>query len=141
MDEFNRWEHVMTLLDPSPAVSRCAPSHLRDPDPTRLRHRDDAPPASSGGARRRCAIVDAERQTDSSVLISWSDPTRCRYDEQRWISAKSRTLGRCALTGITIHTGDAIYKPQWRGSKRPANYREVILASELERFIAGLSRS
>ncbi|MFJ1211717.1 DUF3331 domain-containing protein [Burkholderia pyrrocinia] len=125
MDEFNRWEHVMTLLDPSPAASRCAPPHLRDPD----------------AVRRRCAIVAAERQTDSSVLISWSDPTRCRYDEQRWISAKSRALGRCALTGITIHTGDAIYKPQWRGAKRPANYREVILASELDRFIVRLSRS
>ncbi|WGY73548.1 DUF3331 domain-containing protein [Burkholderia cepacia] len=141
MDEFNRWEHVMTLLDPSPAASRCMPQLSRGPDAARRRHRDDAPPASSAGVRRRCAIIAAERQTDSSVLVSWSDPTRCRYDEQRWISAKSRALGRCALTGMTIHTGDAIYKPQWRGSKRPANYWEVILASEMDRFIGRLSRA
>ncbi|KUY83421.1 DUF3331 domain-containing protein [Burkholderia sp. RF4-BP95] len=141
MNAFNRWEHVMTLLDPSPAVSRSALSQLRDADAARRRHRDEAPPASSGDARRRCAIVAVERQTDSSVLISWSDPTRCRYDEQRWISAKSRSAGRCALTGTTIRTGDAIYKPQWRGAKRPANYREAILASELDRFIVRLPRS
>ncbi|WP_205189158.1 DUF3331 domain-containing protein, partial [Burkholderia sp. LMG 13014] len=73
--------------------------------------------------------------------FSWSDPTRCRYDEQRWISAKSRSIGRCALTGQTIHTGDAIYKPQWRGANRPANYWEVILAPELDRFIVRLAHS
>ncbi|RQR27401.1 MULTISPECIES: DUF3331 domain-containing protein [unclassified Burkholderia] len=141
MDAFDRWEHVMTLLDPSPGASRCASSNLRDRDIARRRHRDDARGASSGGARRRCAIVAIERQTDSSVLVSWSDPTHCRYDEQRWISAKSRSLGRCALTGQPIRTGDAIYKPQWRGSKRPANCWEAILASELDRFIVRMSRS
>ncbi|WP_321926065.1 DUF3331 domain-containing protein [Burkholderia sp. BCC1998] len=141
MDAFNRWEHVMTLLDPSAAARRHAPPPLRDPDAACRRHRDEVPAASSDGMRRRCAIVAAERQTDSSVLISWSDPTRFRYDEQRWISAKSRGLGRCALTGITIRAGDAIYKPQWRGAKRPANYRDVILTAELNRFIARLPRS
>ncbi|AOI67226.1 hypothetical protein WS98_13255 [Burkholderia territorii] len=141
MNAFNRWEHVMTLLDPSPAAVHGALSLLRDSDAARRRHRDEAPPASSGDARRRCAIVAVERQTDSSVLISWSDPTRCRYDEQRWISAKSRALGRCALTGTTVRPGDAIYKPQWRGAKRPANYREVIIASELDRFIVRLSHA
>ncbi|RQZ09268.1 DUF3331 domain-containing protein [Burkholderia sp. Bp9031] len=141
MDAFDRWEHVMTLLDPSPGASCRASSPLRDREVARHRHRDDARGASSGAARRRCAIVAIERQTDSSVLVSWSDPTYCRYDEQRWISAKSRSLGRCALTGQPIRTGDAIYKPQWRGSKRPANCREAILASELDRFIVGMSRS
>lgn len=141
MDAFNRWEHVMTLLAPSPAASCGAPSNLRDPVAARRRHRDDPPPASSGDVRRRCAIVATERQTDSSVLVSWSDPTRCRYDEQRWISARSRALGRCALTGMTIRPGDAIYKPQWRGAKRPANYREMILAAELDRFVIRFARS
>ncbi|KVE76352.1 DUF3331 domain-containing protein [Burkholderia cepacia] len=141
MDAFDRWEHVMTLLDPSPAARHCAPSLVRDPDTARRRHCNDASAASSGGVRRRCAIIAAERQTDSSVLVSWSDPTRCRYDEQRWISAKSRALARCALTGTTIRPGDAIYKPQWRGAKRPANYREVILATEMDRFIGRQSRS
>ncbi|WP_278651131.1 DUF3331 domain-containing protein [Burkholderia lata] len=141
MDAFDRWEHVMTLLDPPPGTSRCAPLNLRDRDAARRRHRDDVSCPSSGDTRRRCAIVAVERQTDSSVLVSWSDPTRCRYDEQRWISAKSRSLGRCALTGQTIRTGDAIYKPQWRGSRRPANCWEAILASELDRFIVRLSRS
>ncbi|MFP3507133.1 DUF3331 domain-containing protein [Burkholderia sp. SIMBA_062] len=141
MDTFDRWEHVMTLLDPSSGASRCASLNLRDRDAARRRHRDDVRGASIGGARRRCAIVAVERQTDSSLLVSWSDPTHCRYDEQRWISAKARSPGRCALTGLPIRAGDAIYKPQWRGAKRPANCWEAILASELDRFIVRLSRS
>ncbi|WP_201326632.1 DUF3331 domain-containing protein, partial [Burkholderia sp. E168m23] len=62
-------------------------------------------------------------------------------DEQRWISAKARRLARCALTGQPIRVGDAIYKPQWRGEKRPANCREMVLATALEQFVARQSRA
>ncbi|MPV57442.1 hypothetical protein CFB46_31180 [Burkholderia sp. HI2761] len=145
MDAFNRWEHMITSLRPSPAASlRMMPMpRERTADGSRRPHRDDAPMPSSGDVRRRCAIIAVERQTDSSMLVSWSDPTRCRYDEQRWISAKARGpgLGRCALTGQPIRTGDAIYKPQWRGEKRPANCREMILATALEQFVARQSRA
>ncbi|AOL08379.1 MULTISPECIES: DUF3331 domain-containing protein [Burkholderia] len=138
MDAFNRWEHMITSLGPSSmAVVRSMPMpRARQADGPRRGHRGDAPTPSSGDNRRRCAIVTAERQTDSSMLVSWSDPTHCRYDEQRWISAKARGLGRCALTGMPIRVGDAIYKPQWRGAKRPANCREMILASALDVFAA-----
>ena len=104
MDAFNRWEHMITSLGPSSmAVVRSMPMpRARQADGPRRGHRGDAPTPSSGDNRRRCAIVTAERQTDSSMLVSWSDPTHCRYDEQRWISAKARGLGRCALTGMPI---------------------------------------
>ena len=140
MDAFNRWEHMITLLGPLPVAAIRPLPRARQLDGSRPRHRGDAPTPSSGDARRRSAIVAAERQTDSSFLVSWSDPTYCRYDEQRWISAKARGLGRCALTGQPIRAGDAIYKPQWRGAKRPANCREMILASALDQFAVRLSR-
>ncbi|KAB0642737.1 DUF3331 domain-containing protein [Burkholderia latens] len=138
MDAFNRWEHMITSLRPSPAASvRMMPMpRERTADGSRRAHADDAPTPSSGDMRRRSAIVAVERQTDSSMLVSWSDATRCRYDEQRWISAKARGPGRCALTGQRIRAGDPIYKPQWRGAKRPANCREMILADALERFVS-----
>ncbi|MGD3894776.1 DUF3331 domain-containing protein, partial [Xanthomonas citri pv. citri] len=133
-------------------VARTATRHRR-PDAAAAAHARDgrlASPASgrcAGAVERRrappqrSAIVAVERQTDSSMLVSWSDPTRCRYDEQRWISAKARRLARCALTGQPIRVGDAIYKPQWRGEKRPANCREMVLATALEQFVARQSRA
>ncbi|KVZ49493.1 DUF3331 domain-containing protein [Burkholderia ubonensis] len=131
MNPFDRWDQMISLLDPLlGAGCGLAP---------RGRHWDDAPIPSSGAGRRRSAIIAAERHTESSVLVSWSDPTRCRYDEQRWISSKSRALGRCALTGQPIRAGDPIYKPQWRGAKRPANCREMILASALDQYVIGQS--
>ncbi|HHL4080643.1 MULTISPECIES: DUF3331 domain-containing protein [unclassified Burkholderia] len=143
MDAFNRWEHMITSLGPLPVAGvRMLPMpRARETDGSRRPHRDDAPVPSSGDVRRRSAIVAVERQTDSSMLVSWSDPTRCRYDEQRWICAKARRLARCALTGQPIRIGDAIYKPQWRGEKRPANCREMVLATALEQFVARQSRA
>ncbi|KAG8153768.1 DUF3331 domain-containing protein [Burkholderia catarinensis] len=135
MDEFNRWEQMITLLGAPPAAGFRMITSGRGAGGISRPHRDAGPVPSSGSLRRRSSIVTAERQTDSSVLVSWSDPTRCRYDEQRWISAKCRRSGNCALTGQAIHTGDAIYKPQWRGERRPANSAEMILAVEMERFI------
>ncbi|MBN3816434.1 DUF3331 domain-containing protein [Paraburkholderia sp. Se-20369] len=131
MDAFNRWERVMTLLDP-----HLDAGHWMAP---RGRDRDDVSMPSSGGPHRSSAIIAAERHTRSSVLVSWSDPTHCRYDEQRWIIARARALGHCALTGHVIRDGDAIYKPQCRGAKRPANCREMVLASAIDQFFPLLS--
>ncbi|MDR0241704.1 MAG: DUF3331 domain-containing protein [Burkholderia sp.] len=141
MNAFNRWEHMLTSLWPSPAAGLRLMPRATDTDGSRRLHRNDASMPSSGAARRRSAILAAERQTDSSVLVSWSDPTRCRYGEQRWISAKARARGCCALTGQPIRIGDAIYKPQWRGAKRPANCGEMILASALHHFAARQSHA
>ncbi|MGU7772672.1 DUF3331 domain-containing protein [Burkholderia sp. MR1-5-21] len=138
MNAFNRWERMVTDLCPPPDAGRRMLPHGRDASSSRA-SRAAAPVPSSGRSHSRTSIVAVERQTDSSVLVSWSDPTRCRYDEQRWISAKSRLRGCCALSGQVIHTGDAIYKPQWRGGKRPANCTEMILATELDRLVVRMT--
>ncbi|KVN97870.1 hypothetical protein WK56_08845 [Burkholderia ubonensis] len=140
MNELSRWARMITLLDPSAAAGRALPASIPDANGAGRRHRNVAPVPSSGDARRRATVVAAERQTGSSVLLSWSDPTRFRYDEQRWISAKSRISSCCALSGKGIRIGDAVYKPQWRGAKRPANGADMILATELDGLIARLAR-
>ncbi|KVP93601.1 hypothetical protein WJ95_05625 [Burkholderia ubonensis] len=140
MNELSRWARMITLLDPSDAAGRALPASILDANGAGRRHRNVAPVPSSGDARRRATVVAAERQTGSSVLLSWSDPTRFRYDEQRWISAKSRISSCCALSGKGIRIGDAVYKPQWRGAKRPANGADMILATELDGLIARLAR-
>jgi hypothetical protein len=134
MNDYDRWARMITPLAASSEARGWMPSS-DELGAARHRHSDVAPMASSGSARRRNAIIAVERQTGSSVLVSWSDSTRCRYDEQRWVRGKSRRRGFCAVSGRTIAVGDSIYKPQLRGT-RPANGAEMVLASELERLIA-----
>ena len=76
-----------------------------------------------------------ERLSATSVAVSWQDATRCRYDEQVWISCRARLKGRCALSGEPIRRDDAIYKPRVRAAM-PANAAAMILASVIEHLPA-----
>lgn len=76
-----------------------------------------------------------ERLSDTSVSVRWRDATRCRYDDQIWISCRARSGGRCALSGATIRRHDFVYKPRTR-SVVPANANAMILASLVERVPA-----
>jgi hypothetical protein len=92
---------------------------------------------SSGGVwakRGSIAVQAVERQNDRAMLVSWSDATRGRFADQRWVSAKSRCAGRCVLTGGVIRRGDPVYKPQRRGPSRTAIGAGMILAVALERL-------
>jgi hypothetical protein len=79
-------------------------------------------------------VVAVEKQSDRSMLISWSDATRGHFSEQRWVSATARTSGLCALTGHAIRRGDSVYRPQRRGALCPVNCSGMILAAVLERM-------
>jgi hypothetical protein len=76
-----------------------------------------------------------ERLSDTSVSVRWRDATRCRYDDQIWISCRARSGGRCALSGTPIRRHDFVYKPRTR-SVVPANANAMILASLVERVPA-----
>jgi hypothetical protein len=139
MNEFSRWDRIIALLKPQPEAWQ-----LTMPESTMFGPmRDDAAKTiagrarhtSKGAASRRTSVIAVEKQTGSSMLVSWSDSTRCRYIDQRWINAKSRSSGYCALSGRPIHPGDWVYKPQWCREHRPANFGEMILAAELERTV------
>ncbi|WP_081436601.1 DUF3331 domain-containing protein [Burkholderia lata] len=133
MNESDRWEQMLTLLISPTKVDHGELSIGRNTD--RASRRNLASIPSSSSTCCPTPIVAVERQTGSEVLVSWHDPTRCRYDEQRWTSAKARGRGTCALSGRLIRIGDEIYKPLWRGAKPPANASAMIIATELERFI------
>jgi len=76
-------------------------------------------------------VTVLERLSNSLVALSWRDPTLCNYEEQMWSPGLARTSGRCALSGLHIRKGDAIYKPATRGQTVPLNRDAMILASEL----------
>nr|WP_310698818.1 DUF3331 domain-containing protein [Paraburkholderia sp. USG1] len=78
-----------------------------------------------------------EHMANSRVCLSWHDPTLCNYEEQVWTPGLARRSGRCALSGAHIRRGDAVYRPQTRGSTPPANSDAMILTSALEQVRDG----
>jgi hypothetical protein len=86
-----------------------------------------------------CAIANVvsirriERQTESTILVSWSDPTLGRYQDQTWRAGFARTAGVCGLTGMPVRRGDPVFRPVVRGGFRPLNAFDMILADTLLR--------
>lgn len=72
-----------------------------------------------------------ERCSSTSVVLCWYDATAGRYGEQLWTMSVARHETVCALTGATIHRGDAVYRPSARGAC-PANADRSILAAAME---------
>ena len=106
--------------------------HWVAPDPFARGSCKAAHHRESGDAKLRTFTVTVlERLSNSLVALSWRDPTLCNYEEQMWSPGLARTSGRCALSGLHIRKGDAIYKPVTRGQKVPLNRNAMILASEL----------
>lgn len=90
-------------------------------------------PALTTPWRPGLRIVQIERLSPISLLVSWSDSTQCCYRDQTWDAVSARKNGYCALTGNVIRRGDAVFKPRCRGRNRPVNCEEMILAREVLR--------
>ncbi|WP_310035764.1 DUF3331 domain-containing protein [Paraburkholderia graminis] len=91
---------------------------------------DRAPALDRYTVANHARVEVLERLTERTVLINWSDATRCRYVDQVWILCKARKLGRCALTGRSIRRGDAVYKPR-RRSVPQLNTEAMIWATAI----------
>ena len=106
--------------------------HRVVPDPFARGSCKPAQHRQRGGADIRTFTVTVlEQLSNSLVALSWRDPTLCNYEEQMWSPALARNPGRCALSGLHIRKGDAIYKPVTRGKTAPLNRDAMILASAL----------
>jgi len=68
-----------------------------------------------------------ERLSDTTVLVSWRDPTACHYGEQTWTFGIARRRGLCALSGNPIWQGDSIYLPRTSRAEPPVNANEMML--------------
>lgn len=69
-----------------------------------------------------------EQYSDLVITVCWRDPTFGCYGEQLWKRVTSRTRAICALSGLQIRRGDAVFRPWARGCK-PVNVSLMILAS------------
>jgi hypothetical protein len=143
MDEFDRWSRMISAL--LPPVAKAASHHSGEHQEGRscdkryneslIDYRRGSLRTASAFSRTRVGLI--EKQTETSMLVSWSDPTLCRYLDQIWISTYARRGGYCALSGQVIRRGDLVFKPRWRGRTKPANSTEMILAKEIEQITAG----
>jgi len=76
-------------------------------------------------------IADIARQSDATLLVSWSDPTLGRFIDQRWLIGCARVSGMCRLTGNAVRPGDAVFRPRPRKGVEPPNARDMILVASV----------
>ncbi|MFL9912635.1 DUF3331 domain-containing protein [Paraburkholderia sp. RL17-337-BIB-A] len=74
-----------------------------------------------------------EVMNDRMIIVAWQDPTGGRYGYQTWTRVLARRDAVCALTGLSVKKGDAVFHPRSLRERRPANAESVILAGEVER--------
>ncbi|SAL25083.1 hypothetical protein AWB64_02004 [Caballeronia sordidicola] len=93
-----------------------------------------------GNQRNRRARLDHERVihlhivekcSTSTVTVCWRDATSGCYEEQLWKMMVARAVSTCALSGLQIRPGDAVFRPSARGYK-PANGDSMILVSAVK---------
>ncbi|MGF6754386.1 DUF3331 domain-containing protein [Paraburkholderia sp. GAS334] len=107
------------------------------PDTTRLTRRPALHASRNFRNPKPCAMANAssishiEWQTARTILISWSDSTLGRYQDQTWRAGFARTSGVCGLTGVPVRRGDAVFRPLIRAAIKPTNAFDMILAETL----------
>jgi hypothetical protein len=100
------------------------------------------PSIAARGPRERCgsmsmAMANAssirriEWQTTCTILVSWSDSTLGRFEDQTWRAGFARTSGVCGLTGVPVRRGDPVFRPLQKGGVTPRNALDMILADTL----------
>jgi Domain of unknown function (DUF3331) len=83
-------------------------------------------------ARERAVNLHiVEKYSKSTIAVCWRDATSGCYAEQLWRAVIARTGSTCALSGLQIRPGDAVFRPWGRGYK-PANSDSMILATAVE---------
>ena len=101
-----------------------------------------SPAPAARGPRERCgsmttAMANAvsirriEWQTTCTILVSWSDSTLGRFEDQTWRAGFARTSGVCGLTGVPVRRGDPVFRPLQKGGVTPRNALDMIRADTL----------
>jgi len=70
-----------------------------------------------------------EQLSSKSLSVYWSDPRSGHYANQVWRIGIARIDAFCALSGMPICRGDAVYRPRVSPSYLPANHNRMILAA------------
>jgi hypothetical protein len=122
------WSRTLAMLDDRSSrrteTSR-TPSSLMHATVHSGRHADE--PLNGGCVNIRLL----ERLSESTLALSWHDPTSFNYSEQVWALCTARKRGVCVLSGQAIRRGQPVYRPRRVGSSVPLNSGAMILALAL----------
>lgn len=125
------WSRTLAMLDTRP--SRPSEASERAASMTRSLVRSIAGRSGCPGpSEAHCVNIRVlERLSDSTLSLSWHDPTSFNYSEQVWSLCTARKRGTCALSGQAIRRGQPVYRPRRVGSSVPLNSGAMILALAL----------
>lgn len=123
--QLDAWSQTLALLSSLSLRDDATPA-----DPPRLAGRRlPLTPEPCAGAEAKVRILD--RPSKNTAIVSWFDPTVCRYGDQPWRASRARHPGTCAMTGRSIRRGDPVYRPR-TVRPCPLNANAMILASCVE---------
>jgi hypothetical protein len=132
MNQMGPWPHIVDCLRSS---SPCTARSTRKP--AMLARCSPAPNALTPTA----SIRHIEWQTMHTIRVSWSDATLGQCHDQTWRAGLARTEGVCALTGVPVRRGDAVFRPLALGHDSPINAPHMILANTLRQDKPGVDRN
>ncbi len=116
-----------SLMDPW----SCTLAMLDDRASRGVRSNDIHGSRNDAHCARSVNIRLVERLSESTLALSWHDPTSFNYSEQVWALCTARKRGVCVLSGETIRRGQPVYRPRRVGSCVPLNSGAMILAFAL----------
>ncbi|QSN65054.1 DUF3331 domain-containing protein [Caballeronia sp. M1242] len=124
------WSRTLAMLDNR--SGRCAHSaQATAPVSRSVESRGRGNVTTSNGHVPAANIRLLERLSESTLALSWHDPTSFNYSEQVWALCTARKGGVCALSGQAIRRGQPVYRPRRVGSSVPLNSGAMILALAL----------
>jgi hypothetical protein len=125
------WSRTLAMLDSRPSRPSEASEKAASMARSLVRNmvgRSGCP----GPSEAHCVNIRVlERLSDSTLSLSWHDPTSFNYSEQVWSLCTARKRGTCALSGQAIRRGQPVYRPRRVGSSVPLNSGAMILALAL----------
>ncbi|SAK54681.1 hypothetical protein AWB77_01556 [Caballeronia fortuita] len=125
------WSRTLAMLDSRPSRPIEANEKLALM-PRSLVRNVQGKSACMGTAEGHCVNIRVlERLSESTLSLSWHDPTSFNYSEQVWALCTARKRGTCALSGQAIRRGQPVYRPRRVGSSVPLNSGAMILALAL----------
>jgi hypothetical protein len=98
--------------------------------PTRI-SKEHEPITLIDGYQACTRVVVHERLSLVALSVTWSDPTLGHFTGQVWRKGTAHTDAFCALTGMPIQQGDAVFRPRSYDFHVPANAGRMILESAL----------
>jgi hypothetical protein len=124
------WAQTLSLLDAlcaAPVDESVPERRMRQPD---AGYRARAPRRDQTSCRDAVppVITVLERLSTTTVVLCWRSTT-CHYGDQVWVRGVARNSGQCAISGVPIRRGDAVYRPRNRGRRVPVNVSAMIRAS------------